>query len=182
MKRQELVASATEVRILLSMLAKMARQEWQEHLDACGVGMSVLHIAVLRLLKHHPYTIKELSAHVLVEPASLVPVVDELERKEYVRRTTDPLDRRRTPLVLTEAGEEKLTSLPVLPASSALVKTLAEMGDQKVTSLLDTLRELASGMTGSQERVSVLTRAVELQTTHLPASAKKVKREKSTVA
>lgn len=145
------------------MLAKMTRAEWQEHLDSCGVGLSTLHLGVLRLLKHHPYTIKELSKHMVVEPASLVPVVDELERKNYAQRTTDPADRRRTPLVLTPEGDELLTSLPYMPQTSAFMHTLEEMGDEKVTDLLIRLRELASGMSGDPQRIDDLSHSVHMQ-------------------
>lgn len=163
MKRQEFIASATEIRVLLRVLTKMAHQEFQEHLDACGVGISMPHYGVMRLLKHHPYTIKELSKHMLVEPASLVPVVDELERKTYVRRTADPADRRRTPLVLTEEGEHMLLGLPQLPASGPFIKTLDGMGDEKVLDLLAHLRELAYGMSENKEMVSELTKTVRMQ-------------------
>ncbi len=182
MKRQELIARVIEIRILLTMVAKVSRQEWQEHLDACGVGLSMLHIAVLRLLKHHPYTIKELSTHILVEPASLVPVVDELENKGYVRRTTDPQDRRRTPIILTEEGDQTLLTLPLVPTSSTFVQTLEGMGDEKINALLEMLRELASGMIGSEERVSVLARTVEMQTAQFNLPSKKSKREKTALA
>jgi hypothetical protein len=56
------------------------------------------------------------------------------------------------------------------------------MGDDKIKGLLEALRELAAGMIGSHERVSALTRTVEMQTSHLHAQAKKIKREKNTVA
>lgn len=165
---------ATEIRILLIMLAKMTRQEFQEHLDSCGVGLSTVQLGVLRLLKHHPYTIKELSKHILVEPASLVPVVDELERKMYVRRTTDPNDRRRTPLVLTEHGNEILTTLPYTPATSSFISTLENMGEEKISSLLVHLRELASGMSGDPERIDELVHTVHMQVSSKSlASAKK---------
>jgi DNA-binding MarR family transcriptional regulator len=163
MKHQEFIASATEIRILLRILTKLAHQEFQEHLDACGVGISPPHYGVMRLLKHHPYTIKELSRHMLVEPASLVPVVDELERKTFVRRTTDPNDRRRTPLVLTEQGDQLLTDLPHLPDSSPFLKTLQGMGDAKIHDLLARLRELANGMSDNQELLAELTKTVRMQ-------------------
>lgn len=156
------------------MLAKMTRQEFQEHLDSCGVGLSTVQLGVLRLLKHHRYTIKELSKHILVEPASLVPVVDELERKTYIRRTTDPNDRRRTPLVLTEQGDEILTTLPYTPAASAFITTLESMGDEKISSLLLHLRELASGMSGDPDRIGELVHTVHMQvSSKAPAPAKK---------
>lgn len=156
MKKQEFIASATEIRILLRILTKLSHQEFQEHLEACGAGISMPHYGVLRLLKYHPYTIKELSKHMLVEPASLVPIVDELERKDFVRRTTDPNDRRRTPLILTEEGNRVLTNLPATPTTSPFMKTLEEMGDERVTEMLTNLRALATGMSENKEMITDL--------------------------
>jgi MarR family 2-MHQ and catechol resistance regulon transcriptional repressor len=163
MKRQEFIASAMEIRVLLRILTKMAHQEFQDHLDACGVGISMPHYGVMRLLKHHSYTIKELSKHMLVEPASLVPVVDELERKTFVRRTADPNDRRRTPLVLTAEGDQMLTGLPHLPSAGPFIKTLETMGDEKVLDLLGRLRELAYGMSEDKAMVPELAKTVRMQ-------------------
>lgn len=163
MKQQEFSAAAAEIRILLGILTKMSRQELQDHLDKCGYGISALHHGVMRLLNHHPYTIKELSKHMLVEPASLVPVVDELERKTYLRRTTDPLDRRRTPLVLTDEGQQILSSLPPMPASGPYMQTLQAMGDGKIQQLLHLLRELAQGMSENKDMVPELTKTVQMQ-------------------
>lgn len=163
MKHQEFITAATEIRVLMVMLAKLTRQEMQEHLDTCDVGISTLHHSVMRLLRHHPYTIKELSKHMLVEPASLVPVVDELERRTYLRRTTDPKDRRRNPLVLTENGEQMLHTLPTLPMSSPFFRTLQEMGDDKILDLLGRLRELATGMSENKEMVAEVSKTVRMQ-------------------
>lgn len=163
MKRQEFIAAATEIRILLGLLTKISRQEFQEHLEACGVDISTLHHGVMRLLRHHPYTIKDLSKHMLVEPASLVPVIDELEQRTLVRRTTDPNDRRRTPLILTEQGERMLVTLPTMPASSPFLRTLEMMGDEKITDLLARLRELAEGVSENKEMVSELSLTVRMQ-------------------
>lgn len=180
MKHQEFISAATEVRILLGMLTKMSRQELQDHLDNCGVGISALHHGVMRLLNHHPYTIKELSKHMLVEPASLVPVVDELERKTYLLRTTDPQDRRRTPLVLTEEGQQMLSNLPPMPSTGPFMRTLEGMGDDKLQQLLSLLRELAHGMSENKEMVAELTKTVQMQVAGRTAeTAKKAKKQTS---
>ena len=160
---KDFVVMATEIRILMRILTKLAHQEFAEHLDKCGVGISAPHYGVMRLLKLHPYTIKELSKHMVVEPASLVPVVDELERKAFVRRTTDPADRRRTPLILTDEGDRMLTNLPLMPLSSPFMRTLDAMGEERMHDLLAGLRELAMGMSDNQEMVAELEKTVRLQ-------------------
>lgn len=163
MKRQEFVASATEIRILLRILTKLSHQEFQEHLEACGAGISTPHYGVMRLLKYHPYTIKELSKHMLVEPASLVPIVDELERKDFVRRTTDPNDRRRTPLILTQEGDHMLMSVPDARTTGPFMKTLEAMGEEKMLNLLAGLRTLAAGMSENKEMITELADTIRMQ-------------------
>lgn len=163
MKRQEFLVMAAEIRILMRILTKLAHQEFAEHLENCGVGISTPHYGVMRLLKLHPYTIKELSKHMVVEPASLVPIVDVLERKTFVRRTTDPSDRRRTPLILTDEGDQLLTNLPLMPLSSPYMKTLDEMGEERIKGLLGGLRELAMGMSDNTEMVTELEKTVRMQ-------------------
>lgn len=163
MKKQEFYATATEIRILMRILSKMMQQEFQEHLAACGVGISPPHFGVMRLLKHHPYTIKELSKHMLVEPASLVPIVDELERQAYVRRTIDPQDRRRTPLILTETGDHLVTTLPAMPTTTPLLNALRKMGKAKMNDLLTRLRELAHEMNNDPELMQHISTSVRMQ-------------------
>src|SRR5689334_14835864 len=143
MKKQELCAAAAELRILMSMMTKMARQDMQQHLNTCGVKLGTLDHGVMRLLQHQHFTIKDLSKHMRLEPASLVPVIDDLEHRQLVWRGIDPNDRRRTPLHLTEEGERLLASIPVMPMQSAYYKTLETMGAEKIEMLLALMRELA---------------------------------------
>ncbi|MBI4672293.1 MAG: MarR family transcriptional regulator [Chloroflexi bacterium] len=163
MKHHELLATAVEIRILTAILTKLTRQELQSHLDECGAGLSTVHHGVARLLRNRPFTISELSKHMMVEPASLVPIVDDLERKKLVRRSTDPQDRRRTPLLLTTAGERLLARIPVLPSSGRFLQTLEKMGDDKIALLLELLRELADGTSENKELVSEMSNTVRFQ-------------------
>ena len=163
MKQYECMTAAAEIRMLISVLTKLTRQEWQEQLEASGLGVSPLDASLMRFLRHHPFTISELSKHMAVEPASLVPVVDALERKTMIRRTIDPQDRRRTPLVLTPEGERILEQLPGLTPHSAYMRTLDTMGEEKTMQLLNGLRELASGMSGSKDFVTELSKSVRMQ-------------------
>lgn len=177
--KKEFVMMATEIRILMRILTKLSHQEFAEHLENSGVGISAPHYGVMRLLKLHPFTIKELSKHMVVEPASLVPVIDELERKTFVKRTTDPSDRRRTPLVLTDEGDQMLTNLPLMPLSSPYMNTLEAMGEERVKGLLEGLRELALGMSEDKQMVTELEKTVRLQLgNRSESSVKKLKLRK----
>jgi MarR family transcriptional regulator for hemolysin len=100
--------AALEVRILTAIVAKEARQAVEQRLKAYGVEITSLQYRVLRQLEQRRSTIKALSQALLVDPASVVPVINTLTRHDFVLRERDPHDRRRIPLVLTEAGRDYL--------------------------------------------------------------------------
>jgi DNA-binding MarR family transcriptional regulator len=151
MQDEELFATALEIRILTKTLASIASRSLEQHLQAHGATVSSLQHGVMRLLCHHQYTSSELSRKMHIDPATLVPVVDALERHGYVQRGKDPNDRRRSPLVLTEDGAELLARVPMFDRSDALVRALASLGDDSARELLRLLRELIGHMTADSE-------------------------------
>ena len=87
----------------------------------------------------------------MLDPSTLVPAVDTLERNGYVRRTKDPKDRRRTPLEITGQGTALLAQFPMLDEQDALVKALGQMSDDHQQQLLTLLRELVSNLKSEAE-------------------------------
>ena len=106
-------ALAHEVRILVSIVTKLANRDVEQRMQASGANISGLQHGMLRLLREHPYTSSELSRKMMLTPATLVPAVDALERHGLIDRGRDPNDRRRTPLLLTERALELLKRVPV---------------------------------------------------------------------
>jgi len=154
MSPEELSTQALGIRILVGMINKAAVRDLEQRLDACGVSVTTLQFGVMRLLNRSSATITELSSRMLVAPATLVSVVDALERKGLVHRGHDPKDRRRTPLRLTEKGEKVVSCLPFVAGGDSVVRSLSEMGDEKTGQFLDLLGELVIHMTGDEEKVS----------------------------
>ena len=163
MRTNEFYAGIQEIRILSTVLAKLLRQDLEQHLQTCGVSMGALQYGVLRLLAHQKHTISELSRTMMIEAATLVPVVDALERDGLVERGRDPQDRRRTPLLLTARGSELLKSVPTVGVHSALVKSLESMGAHKNEELLALLRELTANLSGDEEMVRGISESVRRQ-------------------
>ena len=85
MKRNDFHQAALEIRILVNIVAKMARRDLEQRLDASGIGVGALPFSVMRLLSYHPYTISELSRKMILKPATLVPAIDALERQGFQR-------------------------------------------------------------------------------------------------
>ena len=158
----ELSAKALQIRLMAALINKLAMRDVERRLDATGAGVSGLQHAVMQMVGHQSSTISEMSARMSLSPATLVPVVDALERKGLVRRGSDPRDRRRTPLSLTADGVERLSCLPLVDRADSLVAGLEAMGDEKITALWELLCELANAMTGDEatiQRILASTRA-----------------------
>src|SRR6185503_6138403 len=150
---QEHHAMALEIRILMSIATRIAGQNLEQRLHAAGTPISGLQHGVLRLLSYQQYTISELGRKLMITPATLVPAIDVLERHGLVVRGQDPLDRRRTPLSLTEQGSDILARLPAVDDEEMLVKSLSAIGPERAQDLLVLLRELVRGMLDSDQMV-----------------------------
>jgi DNA-binding MarR family transcriptional regulator len=161
MADSELHQAALEVRILTAIIAKEARQDMEQRLKGYGAPISVLQYRVLRQLQQGRYTIKELSQSCMVEPTTLVPVIDTLERHDFVRRGQDPHDRRRTPLELTAAGSEQLSHIPFADDEDVIVTYLRQLADAERQVFLGQLRDLVATIHGDDHAVRRITEAVK---------------------
>jgi DNA-binding MarR family transcriptional regulator len=106
------------------------------------------------LYHHHITTLSELSRHMELTPATLVPVIDALQRERLLERNRDPKDRRRTLLSLTKRGLEMLDQIPRIDHHNAFVDGLKKMGPEKSEQLGLLLRELADCMVASDEKLA----------------------------
>jgi DNA-binding MarR family transcriptional regulator len=145
--------TALEIRILISIGAKLAVRDLEQRLLAHGLAISALQHGMLRLLKQQHYTSSELSRKMSLTPATLVPAVDALERHGLITRGYDPSDRRRTPLLLTEAGINILARVPAVDDTDILVTSLRSLSADEQWQLLVLLRRLISTMTGDAAMV-----------------------------
>ena len=140
-----------EMQALVSIAAKMIRSTVDDRLDAEKTGITSLQYGILRIIQHRPETITEISKKQMLDPSTLVPAVDTLERNGFARRTKDPNDRRRTPLEITQQGLDLLARFPMLGEDDALVKALDQMSDDNQQQLLTLMRELVSNLKSEAE-------------------------------
>lgn len=141
-------ATALEIRILISIGTKLATRDLEQRLLGHGLAISALQHGILRLLKQQRYTSRDLSRKMSLSPATLVPAVDTLERHGLVTRGHDPSDRRRAPLLLTEAGANILARVPAVDDTDILVTGLRSLSSEEQQQLLTLLRRLVNAMTG----------------------------------
>jgi len=75
---------SVEIRILASILARVAGRSIEDRFSAHNADISGMQYGILRTLAHQSYTLSELSRRFVVDPSTLVPVIDALERKGLV--------------------------------------------------------------------------------------------------
>ncbi len=149
------IATAAQVRKMLFILTRLMGRELDEQLKQHGLRISGLQYGALRVLYHHHITtLSELSRHMELTPATLVPVVDSLERDRLLERRRDPKDRRRTLLSLTENGLDILDKIPFIDRHNAFVDGIEKLGAERSEQLVLLLHELADHMVASDERLA----------------------------
>ena len=151
-----------EVQALVSIAAKMVRNTMDDRLERQQTGVTSLQYGILRIIEHGAETISVISKKQMLDPSTLVPAVDALERNGFVRRTKDPKDRRRTPIEITTKGEDLLARFPMLDEDDSLVKALAQISDEHQRELVDRLRELVGKLT-SEDEVEALMVALQAE-------------------
>lgn len=131
-------------RVLAALILKNARQDLERRLQKthASIHITPLQVGVLGILHSESTTLSEISKLMFLRPATLVPVIEQLERHKLIVRTKDKKDRRRTPLALTTKGSELFLNLFRLDAHAQLAVALKNMGRKKSEQLTVLLEEL----------------------------------------
>lgn len=118
----ELIASTG---YLLARVGAESRRRWARML--AEHGLTPHHFgALLTLDQAGALSQQQLSRAIGLDPRNVVPVIDQLQQRDLVRRHSDPTDRRRHSVALTATGR-------------ATIKRLQRDGDQVEAQLLDCL-------------------------------------------
>jgi DNA-binding MarR family transcriptional regulator len=146
----KLIRAALETRIFCAYVAGRASREVEKRLAGNEDGLTSTGIGVLHALRLGPKTITEVSRFIPVAPSTLVPVVDALEGRGLLRRGSDPLDRRRTPLTMTDRGREALAALPPYTGYTAILEAMHLLGPEKGIQLANLLGDLVGALGGEE--------------------------------
>ncbi len=147
----ETIVMADKIRSLCSVITKIARADLQSRLDGYDSGISAIEHGVLRHLTHGVASMAEISRLMGVSPSTLVYVVDGLVEKKLVKRSKDPSDRRREPLLLEEKGAALFGQIPKMDESSVLVKGLECLEKSRRHEFLALLDQFVQGLPGSEK-------------------------------
>lgn len=131
-----------EVHILTSIILKAGRQAMEQCLVQQGTPLSTLQYGILRLLFLESFTLSELSRKMALDPSTLVPALDALERKGYIRRERDTTDRRRFPLFLTDDGKILLEQIQMQQEDDPIHRALLALGEKDADQLRGLLRKM----------------------------------------
>jgi len=149
LSEEQLKSNALELHALLGGLFKAEHQAIEKRLLQQDAEMTRLQFGILMMLAHGgTQTISELSRKLGVDPSTLVPAVDALERKELILRQRDPNDRRRVPLSLTEAGQALTQQINMLADDDPILVGLRGMTAESRQRLLQLLCELTQHTPG----------------------------------
>jgi DNA-binding MarR family transcriptional regulator len=169
---------AIEIHILGAIMAKKAILAMESDRVLVEAGISMPQFGVLRALRRSARTISELSRIMMVDPSTLVPVVDALERKGLAVRGRDPHDRRRAPISLTQRGAEIAAKHPLKGPFAAennpLLKSIAAMGPERAQQLLSLLREMVGFLPDGDEILQQVATRVRF---HSPPESQEKKEE-----
>ena len=107
------------------------------------LGLRPPQFGVLRLIDADPgLTQQELARRSLIDPSSMVAVVDELEELGYAERRTHPADRRKHAIHLTADGKRMLDRAQAV-AVETTKEILAPLTAGEIAELRLLLRKLA---------------------------------------
>lgn len=110
--------------------------------------------ASLAVLEHlamaGPLTIGEAAGHLRRAQSVVSEIVSHLERQGLLERESDPADRRRTLVWLTQAGQATLRRQREVLSEELLTGALGRMPPDQVDALLAALRALLQSATSSE--------------------------------
>ncbi len=140
MRKENLYTAAIEIQLYTALLLKFFNQALEERLREHGEKISGLQHGILRMVQFETLTISEISQRLGLDPSTLVRAVDSLERKGLAQRGSDPHDRRRNPITITEKGTELVTAVPAISEQDFSFQALQSF--KSTIKLRDLLREL----------------------------------------
>jgi DNA-binding MarR family transcriptional regulator len=137
---------AHEIRMLNMLVMKISRQAIEQRFAQEGFELTMFQFGILGMAKNDNITLTDISKRMGVDPSTLVPMVDNLVKKGYLKRERDPEDRRRYPLQLTEKGHALHIEAHHCMENDPLETGLATLDETEIEQLRLTLRKLVIQM------------------------------------
>jgi DNA-binding MarR family transcriptional regulator len=164
MTNEHTMRQAQMIRIMMAVITKIARQDIEQRLSEHAVNIGSLPFGVLHVIhRRKAETLKELSQIMMLSPATLVPAVDTLEREGLVIRRKDPNDRRRTPITLTDKGQELIQRIPPMREGEHFLSAIQGLGSEERSELLRLLKTIIRRLPDGEAMVEEMERDVTVK-------------------
>ena len=144
-------AQTIRIKALCTIFVKLTNHEIERRLKEDGIDFNIGALVPLRILQFGPLTLKELSEHIIVAPATLIPIIDELEAKQLVTRAVTANDRRKKQIKTTAKGSQLISKIMSINAHSKLMDTVRDMNPQKTMQLIEMLEFLVTQVSGKKD-------------------------------
>jgi DNA-binding MarR family transcriptional regulator len=149
-------SQTVEISLLFFLLVKFLKQDLEQRLKTAGVHIGALSFGILYLLKNQEQTVGALSQKLTLAPATLVPAVNNLEKKGLIERRSNPRDRRSHRLLITPKGLKLLAGLPFSPHNDTLISQLEFLSSADQKKLHQLLKKLSQAVIGVSKLNSIL--------------------------
>ncbi len=156
MGKQKLSPVAFEIKMLCALFMRSVKKDIGRQLKTYRLHINPLGFGVLNIVRHNEWTLSELSKETMLTPATLVPVIQTLEKKGFIERRLDSRDRRRSPLYLTRQGEKMLAKIFSIDERDIVVRKLKELGGHDAGELRRILRKLIGLFIGEKKLKEIL--------------------------
>ncbi|MGA9172803.1 MAG: MarR family transcriptional regulator [Thermoactinomyces sp.] len=143
MEAKELLEITESFRASIGTILKKSKQQLEKRLKEQGEEITAHQYAILVRLSKGNLTVKELGEKFSIEPPTLIPIIDLLERKKLLVRIPDLKDRRRKLLQVTERGNELIGNMRSNIKSDAVAQAFLRMGKEKSETLIRLLQQMA---------------------------------------
>ncbi len=144
-------AQTIRIKALCTVFVKLTNHEVEQRLKKEGIDFNIGALVPLRILQFGPLTLKELSEHIIVAPATLIPIIDELESKSLVTRAVNSTDRRKKQIKTTAKGSQLITKILAINSHSRLMDTVRKMDQRRADQLIETLEFLVTEVSGKKD-------------------------------
>ncbi|MFC7441667.1 MarR family winged helix-turn-helix transcriptional regulator [Laceyella putida] len=152
MDNNQLITMTETFRTQLSTLIRLSKALLEQQLTRYGVAITARQFTILVQLDKKPLTIKQLGEVFSIEPPSLIPIIDTLERHELVNRVQDKQDRRKKNVELTDKGAQLIQHMHQHIDQNPIAIAFATMGAAKSRQLNELLAELVHHLQVEHQR------------------------------
>ncbi|MEM9950448.1 MAG: MarR family transcriptional regulator [Chloroflexota bacterium] len=150
-----------EIRMLAMYMIKIPRQQLEQRFADENIDLTMLQHHIMVMAQRHQPTIADLSRTFGLDPSTLVPTVDALVKKGYLRRERDPNDRRRYPLHLTNEGAELHDHICNHLGDNPLMEAIQSLPLDDIASLRRILRDVVHALPDGDEALAELDEHIE---------------------